>query len=140
MLHVLPMKCVLYFYISTFRNVCAVHKMFFFVVYYYYRCCCCCCCCWPFDCWLDTLLSNNWIELLFHEQAFHLIIVIIIIISTLPSLFCCDSYNIMNDVIFKMWFLIIQGEHKVFPWLQIFITRKLRGIQKEHMLKCTDVL
>ena len=25
--------------------------------------------------------------------------------------------------------LIIQGEHKVFPWLQIFITRKLRGIQ-----------
>jgi len=23
----------------------------------------------------------------------------------------------------------IQGEHKVFPWLQIFITRKLRGIQ-----------
>ena len=24
---------------------------------------------------------------------------------------------------------IIQGEHKVFPWLQTFITRKLRGIQ-----------
>jgi len=23
----------------------------------------------------------------------------------------------------------VQGEHKVFPWLQIFITRKLRGIQ-----------
>jgi len=23
----------------------------------------------------------------------------------------------------------IQGEHKVFPWLQTFITRKLRGIQ-----------
>ena len=34
----------------------------------------------------------------------------------------------------------IQGEHKVFPWLQTFITRKLRGIQKEHMLKCTNVL
>jgi len=25
--------------------------------------------------------------------------------------------------------LIIQGEHKVFPWLQTFIRRKLRGIQ-----------
>jgi len=24
---------------------------------------------------------------------------------------------------------IIQGEHKAFPWLQTFITRKLRGIQ-----------
>jgi len=24
---------------------------------------------------------------------------------------------------------LIQGEHKVFPWLQTFITRKLRGIQ-----------
>jgi hypothetical protein len=24
---------------------------------------------------------------------------------------------------------VIQGEHKAFPWLQIFITRKLRGIQ-----------
>ena len=23
----------------------------------------------------------------------------------------------------------MQGEHKVFPWLQTFITRKLRGIQ-----------
>jgi len=23
----------------------------------------------------------------------------------------------------------IQGEHKVFPWLQTFVTRKLRGIQ-----------
>jgi len=23
----------------------------------------------------------------------------------------------------------IQGEHKVFPWLQTFITRKLHGIQ-----------
>jgi len=23
----------------------------------------------------------------------------------------------------------IQGEHKVFPWLQTYITRKLRGIQ-----------
>jgi len=34
----------------------------------------------------------------------------------------------------------IQGERKVFPWLQTFITRKLRGIQKEHMLKCANVL
>jgi len=25
--------------------------------------------------------------------------------------------------------LDIQGEHKVFPWLQTFVTRKLRGIQ-----------
>jgi len=24
---------------------------------------------------------------------------------------------------------VIQGENKVFPWLQTFITRKLRGIQ-----------
>jgi len=23
---------------------------------------------------------------------------------------------------------VIQGEHKVFPWLRTFITRKLRGI------------
>ena len=28
-----------------------------------------------------------------------------------------------------LWTLNIQGEHKVFPWLQTFITRKLRGIQ-----------
>jgi hypothetical protein len=34
----------------------------------------------------------------------------------------------------------IQGEHKVFPWLQTFITRKLRGILKYWMLKCTNVL
>jgi len=34
----------------------------------------------------------------------------------------------------------IQGEHKVFPWLQTFITRRLRGIQKEHILKSTNVL
>jgi hypothetical protein len=34
----------------------------------------------------------------------------------------------------------MQGEHKVFPWLQTFITRKLSGIQKEHMLKWTNVL
>jgi hypothetical protein len=26
-------------------------------------------------------------------------------------------------------FIYIQGEHKVFPWLQTFITRKPRGIQ-----------
>jgi len=32
---------------------------------------------------------------------------------------------------------LVQGEHKVFPWLQTFITGKLRGIQKQHMLKCT---
>ena len=34
----------------------------------------------------------------------------------------------------------VQGEHKVFPCLQTFITRKLCGIQKEHMLKCTCVV
>jgi len=28
-----------------------------------------------------------------------------------------------------VFFTNIQGEHKVFPWLQTFITRKLRGIQ-----------
>ena len=27
------------------------------------------------------------------------------------------------------WKMIVQGEHKVFPWLQTFITRKLREIQ-----------
>ena len=35
---------------------------------------------------------------------------------------------------------IIQGEHKVFPRLQTFITRKPQLKQKEHMLKCTNVL
>jgi len=27
----------------------------------------------------------------------------------------------------------IQGEHKVFPWLQTCITRKLRGIQNIYI-------
>ena len=37
----------------------------------------------------------------------------------------------------SMYNLSIQGEHKVFPWLQTFITRKLRG----HVgaLRCTSV-
>jgi len=30
---------------------------------------------------------------------------------------------------------ILQGEHKVFPWLQTFITRKLRGIQTFFFFK-----
>jgi len=29
----------------------------------------------------------------------------------------------------RLVFSNIQGEHKVFPWLQTFVTRKLRGIQ-----------
>jgi len=32
----------------------------------------------------------------------------------------------------------IQGEHKVFPWLQTFITRKLRGIQTFFFFKCNS--
>jgi hypothetical protein len=36
--------------------------------------------------------------------------------------------------------IYVQGEHKFFPRLQTFITRKLHGIQKDHMLKCTNVL
>jgi len=33
----------------------------------------------------------------------------------------------------------IQGEHKVFPWLQTFITRKLRGIQTHFFFsKCNS--
>jgi len=31
--------------------------------------------------------------------------------------------------IFYFFYDIIKSEHKVFPWLQTFITRKLRGIQ-----------
>jgi len=41
---------------------------------------------------------------------------------------------------FMLMWLKVQGEHKVFPWLQNFITRKLRGIQKKHMLNCTNML
>ena len=32
----------------------------------------------------------------------------------------------------------IQGEHKVFPLLQTFITRKLRGIQTYFFSKCNS--
>ena len=32
----------------------------------------------------------------------------------------------------------IQGDHKVFPWLQTFITRKLRGIQTYFFFKCNS--
>jgi hypothetical protein len=32
-------------------------------------------------------------------------------------------------LIYVTYFADIQGEHKVFPWLQTFITRKVRGIQ-----------
>jgi hypothetical protein len=49
--------------------------------------------------------------------------------------------SVHRDVIIKATNKMqLQGDQKVFPWLQTFITRKLRGIQKEHMLKCTDVL
>ena len=52
------------------------------------------------------------------------------------------EYNFFFQNLTQEVFLqhIIQGEHKIFPWLQTFVTRKLRGIQKEHMLKCTNVL
>jgi hypothetical protein len=33
----------------------------------------------------------------------------------------------------------IQGDHKVFPWLQTFITRKLRGIQTYIFLRVTQL-
>jgi hypothetical protein len=34
-----------------------------------------------------------------------------------------------------LWVLTkVQGEHKVFPWLQTFITRKLHGIQTYFFL------
>ena len=32
----------------------------------------------------------------------------------------------------------IQGVHKVFPWLQTFITRKLRGMQTYFFSKCNS--
>jgi len=34
----------------------------------------------------------------------------------------------------------LQGEHKVFPWLQTFITRKLRGIQTYFFLPLLKLL
>jgi hypothetical protein len=34
---------------------------------------------------------------------------------------------------------VIQGEHKVFPWLQTFITRKLRGIRQFLFSKCYSI-
>ena len=37
--------------------------------------------------------------------------------------------DIKLAVIILQFTLKIQGEHKIFPWLQTFITRKLRGIQ-----------
>jgi len=36
--------------------------------------------------------------------------------------------------------LALQGEHKVFPWLQIFITRNLRGIQTYFFLPLLDLV
>jgi len=33
----------------------------------------------------------------------------------------------------------IQGEHKVFPWLQTFIARKLRGIQTYFFQNVTQL-
>jgi len=60
------------------------------------------------------------------------------------STWCSDSrhFGWKNVALRSAQYVIaeIQGEHKVFPWLQKFVTRKLRGIQKEHMLKCTNVL
>ena len=32
----------------------------------------------------------------------------------------------------------VQGEHKVFLWLQTFIARKLRGIQTYFFFKCNS--
>ena len=31
-----------------------------------------------------------------------------------------------------IWRLYVQGEHKVFPWLQTFIKRKLLYIEYKH--------
>jgi len=40
------------------------------------------------------------------------------------AVYVCHVYDIKKCI---LW--IIQGEHKFFPLLQTFITRKLRGIQ-----------
>jgi hypothetical protein len=37
-----------------------------------------------------------------------------------------------------VWYPKIRGERKVFPWLQTFITRKLRGIKTYIFLKCNS--
>jgi len=34
---------------------------------------------------------------------------------------------------------ILQGEHKIFPWLHTFITRKLRGIQTYFFQNVTQL-
>jgi hypothetical protein len=39
----------------------------------------------------------------------------------LPEDVCMAGRNVQE--------FIIQSEHKVFPWLQTFVTRKLRGMQ-----------
>jgi hypothetical protein len=46
-------------------------------------------------------------------------------------LFKCILYVITTGYLEKKSRIIlkVQGEHKVFPWLQTFITRKIRGIQ-----------
>ena len=43
-----------------------------------------------------------------------------------------DTSQEYDKALYLFWNVcntLIQGEHKFFPWLQIFITRKLRGIQ-----------
>jgi hypothetical protein len=40
-----------------------------------------------------------------------------------------DTNSKKEEVTINMKDIVIEGEHKVFPWLQTFITRKLRGIQ-----------
>ena len=64
-----------------------------------------------------------------------------------PTSYCGWQQNIKNEAhtctnvlckIDKKEFQeerLLQGEHKVFPWLQTFITRKLRGIQTYFFLQ-----
>ena len=64
-----------------------------------------------------------------------IIIIIIIIMTILLLLFHQHYITFMYVILTKTWKILhywyykIQDEHKVFPWLQTFITRKLCGIQ-----------
>ena len=40
--------------------------------------------------------------------------------------------NFLSDILI-LFLLVIYGEHKVFPWLQTFITRKLLYVEYKHI-------
>jgi hypothetical protein len=52
-----------------------------------------------------------------------LIVLFYVLFVCVCVLYCCHRVST------QLQLTNIQGEHKVFPWLQIFITRKLLGIQ-----------